>query len=449
MIVMKFGGSSLASAERIAHCVELVRRERGRDPAVVVSACGKTTNALLAAADAALRGEPDCGGIAAYHAEIIAALGLDVPEVALLLRELEALLKGVSLTRELTPRTRDLVTSFGERLSARIFAAAATAAGLEAEARDAFAIGLLTDSVHGGAGPLDEAYERLRASLSGRPAVQVVTGFLGADASGSITTLGRSGSDFSASIVAAAVGAEEVQIWTDVDGVMTCDPSLDPRAENLPLLSFDEASELAYYGAEVLHPSTLVPAIRRGIPVRVLNTMRPKEPGTRIIAEPVRTRRFAKSVVYKEGVSLLHLGSPRLTSAVKLLSAALETMCRHGVGIHMATTSEATVSLVTSNDCDEARLSAAVAELGRLGRVDVRRNKAIVCVVGAELVGEAAALGRIFGAISAAGINAAMVSQSASEMNVGFLVDEAEIAKAVEALHGLLLEQAGPGTCNT
>jgi aspartate kinase len=440
MIVMKFGGSSVGSRERISRCVELVARERGRSPAVVVSACGKTTDRLLAAADAALCGKVDCGEIGDFHAALLADLGVRVPEAEFLLRELGALLTGVSLTRELTERTRDLVMSFGERISARVFAAALGAAGIEAEAHDAFSIGLVTDSVHGGASPLDEAYDRIRTSLAGRRGVPVITGFLGADASGSITTLGRSGSDYSASIVAAAVGAEEVQIWTDVNGVMTCDPSLDARAENLPLLSFDEASELAYYGAEVLHPSTLVPAIRRGIPVRVLNTMSPGDPGTKIVAEPQLTRRMAKSVVYKEGVVLVHLGSPRHTSAVKLLSAALDVTCRHRVGIHMATTSEATVSLVTSSDCDPARLDAAIGELAKLGRVEVQRKKAIVCVVGAELVGNAAALGRIFGAISAEGIKAAMVSQSASEMNVGFLVDEREIAAAVTALHGLLLD---------
>jgi len=440
MIVMKFGGSSVGSREKISRCVELVVQERGRAPVVVVSACGGTTDRLLAAATAALRGKVDYGEIADFHAGLLADLGASVPEVDFLLRELGALLTGVSLTRELTDRTRDLVMSFGERISARIFAAALTAAGVEAEACDAFAIGLLTDSVHGGASPLDEAYDRIGAALAGRGRVPVVTGFLGADADGSITTLGRSGSDYSASIVAAAIGAKEVQIWTDVNGVMTCDPSLDARAENLPLLSFDEASELAYYGAEVLHPATLVPAIRRGIPVRVLNTMRPGDPGTEIVAEPVLTRRMAKSVVYKEGVNLVHLGSPRLTSAVKLLSAALDVMCRHRVGIHMATTSEATVSLVTSSGCDAARLNAAIDELSRLGRVELQTKKAIVCVVGAELVGNAAALGRIFGAISAEGIKAAMVSQSASEINVGFLVDEAEIEAAVTALHGLLLE---------
>lgn len=440
MIVMKFGGSSLGSAERISRCTGLVLKERRRRPAVVVSACGGTTELLLEAAEAALLGEVDCGEIARFHAALLDGLGVRVKEVELLLSELRTLLTGVSLTRELTDRTRDLAMSFGERISARVFAAALAAAGMEAEPHDAFAIGLLTDSAHGGASPLDEAYDRIGAALAGRPATPVITGFLGADASGSVTTLGRSGSDYSASIVAAALGAEEVQIWTDVDGVMTCDPSLDARAENLPLLSFDEASELAYYGAEVLHPSTLVPAIRRGIPVRVLNTANPDAPGTRIVSEPQLTRRMAKSVVYKEGVALVHLGSPRHTSAVKLLSAALDVMCRHRVGIHMATTSEATVSLVTSSGCDPARLRAAADELARFGRVEIGTGKAIVCVVGAELSGNAAALGRIFGAISAEGIRAEMVSQSAAAINVGFLVDEREIAAAVRALHGLLLD---------
>ena len=440
MIAMKFGGSSLGSRERIARCVELVLQERERRPAVVVSACGRTTDRLLAAAEAALEGRIDCGEICDFHAALLEQLGLRVPEVDHLLRELGTLLTGVSLTRELTARTRDLVMSFGERISARIFAAALHGAGLEAEPCDAFAIGLVTDSIHGGASPLDESYGAIRSSLARRAAVPVITGFLGADASGSVTTLGRSGSDYSASIVAAAIGAAEVQIWTDVDGVMTCDPSLDARAENLPLLSFDEASELAYFGAEVLHPSTLVPAIRRGIPVRVINTTSPGDPGTKIVAEPVLTHRVAKSVVYKEGVDLVLLGSPRLTSSVKLLASALEITCRHGVGIHMATTSEATVSLVTASDCDASRLDAALADLAGLGRVEIRRGKAIVCVVGAELVDNPAALGAIFGAISAAGIRAEMVSQSAAAINVGFLVDDSEIAPAVTALHGLLLE---------
>ena len=187
----------------------------------------------------------------------------------------------------------------------------------------------------------------LASALRSAEGIAVVTGFLGLSPQGHITTLGRSGSDYSASVLAAAVGAREVQIWTDVDGVMTCDPSVDARARSLPRLSFEEASELAYYGAEVLHPSTIVPAVEKGIPVWVKNTARPHEPGTRIDATSRVTGRMAKSVVYKENVCLITLSTPRLMSAVRVLSRAFEALDGLGIGIHLATTSEATVSMVT------------------------------------------------------------------------------------------------------
>jgi len=440
MIVMKFGGSSLASAEKITRCISLVRAELERHPVVVVSALGKTTDRLIEAGARALEGRVEIDEVERSHAAALEELGLDLRVVEPLLYELRALLHGVSLIGELTERTRDRLLSYGERMSARIVAAAMAGEGVPAAAVNAWDVGLITDSTHGAAIPLPDAEERIARELRQFDLVPVVTGFLGKDGQGHITTLGRSGSDYTASILGAAIGAEEVQIWTDVSGVMTCDPSLDDRALGLSLLSFEEASELAYFGAEVLHPATLVPAIRKGVPVLVRNTSRPDDPGTRILAEPVVTARLAKSVVYKEDVCLIHLASPRLTSAALLLARALEVTSRHRVPIHMANTSEATVSLVTDSGVDEPRLEAALAELADLGLVEAERGKAIVCVVGQELKGRAGVLGRIFGAISARGIKAKMVSQSASELNVGFLVDEAEITTAVRALHELLLE---------
>ncbi|MBW2277005.1 MAG: aspartate kinase [Deltaproteobacteria bacterium] len=440
MIVMKFGGSSLASAEKISHCVALVRAEIERDPVVVVSALGKTTDRLLEAADQALDGRVDLGEIEGSHEQLCEQLGLDARVIEPLLYELRALLHGVSLIRELTDRTRDRLMSYGERMSTRVVAAAMAGEGVPATAVNAWDAGVITDSVHGAASPLLDSEERIAAELAKFDLVPVVTGFLGKDEQGHITTLGRSGSDYTASILGAAIGAEEVQIWTDVNGVMTCDPTVDDRARGLPELSFEEASELAYYGAQVLHPSTLVPAIRKGVPVLVRNTARPQDAGTRILPEPVRTSRLAKSVVYKEDVCLIHLASPRLTSAVDLLARSLEVLARHRVGIHMATTSEATVSLITGSGYDVQRLEAALAELGGLGWVETERGKTIVCVVGEELKGTAGVLGKIFGAVSAHGIKAKMVSQSASELNVAFLVDNDEITPAVRALHELLLE---------
>jgi aspartate kinase len=442
MIVMKFGGSSLASAEKITQCISLVREEIDRSPVVVVSALGKTTDRLLDAADQALEGRVAVEEIEGFHAHIVEQLDLDPRVFEPLLYELRALLHGVSLVRELTDRTRDRLMSFGERMSTRVIAAAMAGEGVPATAVNAWDAGLITDSVHGAASPVPDVEERIARELARFDLVPVVTGFLGKDEQGHVTTLGRSGSDYTASILGAALGAEEVQIWTDVDGVMTCDPSVDDRAQGLPEMSFEEASELAYYGAQVLHPSTLVPAIRRGVPVRVRNTAHPADPGTRIIPERVRTSRLAKSVVYKEDVCLIHLASPRLVSAVSLLARALEVLARHQVPIHMANTSEATVSLITGSGYDEQRLQAALDDLGGLGWVEVERHKTIVCVVGQELKGTAGVLGKIFGAVSANGIKAKMVSQSASELNVAFLVDNDEIVPAVRALHELLLEVA-------
>ncbi len=438
MIVMKFGGSSLATSEKVRRAIGLVRNEIERTPAVVVSAHGKTTNRLIDAAHRALDGVVDIGEIETYHSKLIEELGIERQVIEPLLDNLSTLLHGVSLLRELTGRTLDHIMSFGERMSTRIIAAAMAGEGVPAAAVNSFEVGLRTNSDHGRAVPFSDIDEELASRLGRYNLVPVITGFLGADSKGNITTLGRSGSDFSASIVGAALGAEEVQIWTDVNGVMTCDPSVDNSAENLPVLSFDEASELAYYGAEVLHPNTLIPTIRKRIPVRVLNTLDPKNPGTKVIAEPVRTDRLAKSIVYKEDVCLVSIASPRLMSAVKLLGTALDILCEHQIGIHMTTTSEATVSLVTDRNYNEELLGGALEDLKKLGEVGVEREKAIICVVGEELKGQAGVLGAIFGAVSGQGIKAKMVSQSASEINVAFLVENTEIEPVVRALHKLL-----------
>ena len=439
MIVMKFGGRSIASAEKILRVVDLVTAELDRMPVVVVSAHGKTTNQLVQAARSALGEEVSIGQIEEFHAGIVDALQIDPQLIAPVLRDLGAFLQGVSLIRELTPRTLDHIMSFGERLSVRIVAAALTDKDVPATPVNAYEMGLLTDSRHGAASPLPGINPGISDCLARVAGVPVITGFLGRNSKGDITTLGRSGSDFTASIVGAALAAEEVQIWTDVSGIMTCDPSIDPTAQSLRRLSFDEASELAYYGAEVLHPSTLVPAIHAGIPVRVLNTMRPEDEGTLILPDPIRTDRYAKSIVYKEDVNLITIASPRLMSAVQILSRAFETLTEHEIGVHMATTSEATVSMVTDRNYSGERLETAMTALGKLGEASVEHEKAIICVIGEELRGEVDVLGRIFGRLSERGIKAKMVSQSASEINVAFLVANREIEASVKALHGLIV----------
>jgi aspartate kinase len=439
MIVMKFGGSSLATVERIERTAGLVKKMSDRQPAVVVSAHGKTTNKLIGAANLAYEGTVDIGEIETLHFGLLEGLGLEREVVAPLLEKLRAVLTGVSLLGELTPRSLDAIMSFGERLSTRVVAAAMSKNGLPAQAVNAFEMGLVTNSAHGNAIPLSGIEADIGTNLAKVHGIPVVTGFLGADKNGHITTLGRGGSDFSATILGAALKAEEVQIWTDVNGVMTCDPSIDKSARNLPVLSFNEASELAYYGAEVLHQNTLIPVIESEIPVRVLNTMNPDDPGTKISAVPVKTERIAKSIVYKEDICLINLESPRLMSAVKLLGTALDRLSQKGVGVHMATTSEATVSMITDRHYADDLLANAVEDLENLGRVSVESRKAIICVIGEELRGQVGVLGAIFTTLSERGIKAKMVSQSGSEINVAFLVENSEIELAVRALHGLLL----------
>ncbi len=439
MIIMKFGGSSIADADRVRHAVDLVRASLSRQPVVVVSAHGKTTDYLLAAAHTARGGVIDISAVTDYHARLIADLGIAPTLCDDLFERLEGFVRGVSLIRELTPRTVDQILSFGEQCSTRIVAAHMQQQGMPGVAVNSFDIGLETDSRHGAATPLPGIDASLASHVRAVDGIPVVTGFLGKDASGSITTLGRSGSDFTASIIGAALQVEEVQIWTDVSGVMTCDPSVDPRARSLAQLSFEEASELAYYGAEVLHPSTLVPAIRKGIPVRVLNTMHPEDAGSIILPDSALTPAAAKSIVYKEDVCLITVASARLMSAVEILSKAFGVLSEGGIGVHMAATSEATVSLVTDRDYDEKTIAHALERLDSLGTVQVSRGQAIVCVIGEELKSRVRILEEIFSRLGEQGIKARMVSQSATEINIAVLIRNDEIATAVTSLHELIL----------
>jgi aspartate kinase len=443
MIVMKFGGSSISTAEKVLGAIDIVKSELTRKPVVVVSAHGKTTDYLRKCAETAKdEGEVAPEKVVDYHFKLADELGVDRKLIEPLIFRLEAVLHGISLLRELTPRTMDSVMSFGERLSSRIFAAALGSNGVSAVPINSYDIGFITDSNHGEAQPLLPGIEKDIVQNLGRfSQTPVVTGFIGKDSKGEITTIGRSGSDFTASIIGAALGVEEIQVWTDVDGIMTADPSVEPGAQGLPELSFDEASELAYYGAEVLHPSTLIPAIRKNIPVRVANTMKPGQHGTVIFPGSKLTGGLAKSIVYKEDVCLINLFSPRLLSVASLMSSALEILAKHQIRTHMAVTSEASVSFITDRAYKDERLRPALAELEGIAKVSLEREKAIICVVGEEMRGNAAVLGKIFTALGQEGINAMMVSQSASELNIAFLVDNSQITLAVQALHRLVMRK--------
>jgi aspartate kinase len=370
--------------------------------------------------------------VAERHVKLAAELGVDDGIVRPLIAELEDLLKGVGLVRELTARTLDYAGSFGERLSAPLIAACFAKSGLPARAWDAGEAGLLVDERFGGANPTAETEARIKAALGSPKEVPVVTGFFGRTKSGEAATLGRNGSDYSATIFGAALGAEEIQIWSDTDGVMTADPRLVPGARPLDALSFEEACELAYYGGKVLHPHTLVPAMRKDIPVRVLNSFKPDHPGTRIVAHLPGRPTGVKSIAFKRHQAIVSVSSPRMASGHGFLARIFDAFARCEVSVNMISTSEVTVSVTAD---DPRHLDALAKALSPEFEVRVDKDKALVCVVGDGIHETVGIAGQVFTAVREAGVNVLMISQGASRNNIAFCVEHDELERAVRALH--------------
>jgi len=304
--------------------------------------------------------------------------------------------------------------------------------------------GLVTDERFGAAHPSPGAARQLAESLSRRPPVPVVTGFLGRTADGRITTLGRGGSDYSAALIGAALGCEEIQIWTDTSGLLSADPRIVPEARPVPLLSFAEASELAYFGARVLHPKTLLPAMDRAIPVRVLNTTRPDDPGSLVTpaAGPAESGWRVKSIASKKGITAVTVASTRMLLAYGFLARVFEVFGRHHVVVDLVTTSEVSISVTVD---DTTRLDEAVAELESIGTVEVRRGLAVVAVVGEGAPRRVGLAGHVFTLLGGVAIPVEMISQGASRVNLSFVVAEEDADRAVRLLHrglGLDLDTA-------
>ena len=454
MNIMKFGGTSLGSPELIIKCAELVEREiklSGENPLVVVSAIGgassqpKVTDLLLMAAEKAVKGEWELyyKNIKDRHYGILDGLGLPHEIADKNMKELNDLLHGIHIVREVTPRLYDFAVSFGERICSKCFAALLRKRGHQnAEAINAYDLGLVTDSRFMAASPLPESYDRIMEAYKQHVGkLLIVTGFIAKDKRGEITTIGRSGSDFSAAIFGAAIGAKEIQVWKDVPGVLTADPSLVPNAGPLERLSFSEASELAYYGAEVLHPATLVPAIQHGVPVRVLHTFNPEAPGTMIVAEAsVNDYQPVKSIVYKENQSLINVKSERMLGSESFMAQLFKIFENHHIVVHMLSTSQVSVSLIT-DVTDIECLTILRRDLEMIGKVEIEFDKAIVAVVGEGMKNVIGLASRVFAAVAEEGVNLQMISQGASEINLAFLVDNKDIQAAVQGLHREFFEK--------
>ena len=438
MIVQKFGGTSVGGPEPIRRLGEIVRRSLPRDPVVVVSAVGGVTNKLFRLAELALARagwQDECRALAEQHRSILRELDLDPELVDELLGELYQLLLGIEMLRERTPRTSDYLASFGERISARIVAAHLADVGIEARAVDAWDAGLVTDGRFGGARPLPGTEAAIARALGRRSGVAVVTGYVGKDAAGNITTLGRGGSDYSAAIFGAALGAEEIQIWTDVDGVMTADPRIVPRARHVDAITFAEAAELAFFGAKVLHPATMVPAVARNIPIRVLNSFHPEFPGTVVVARLEGEARRVKSIATKDRIVAVNVVAAPMLLQFGFLERIADVFARHEIVIDMIATSEVSVAMTTD---EGARLEPVVAELATFSEVSVVRDLALVSVVGEELKDKAGFAAKVFGTLGEIGANVEMISYGATRNNLSIVVASARVREVVAALHARL-----------
>jgi aspartate kinase len=441
MRVLKFGGTSVGGVAAFHNAVALVQRAAPHDPVVVVSALSGVTDLLVAfGRDPKQRHDLDAR-IQERHRTHAREVGVEEAVIAPLLEAWSAEYDALPAT-PLDARVQDRILSYGERFAAVIFAAGLQRAGMPARAVVAGEAGLVTDERFGGAHPLPEAEARLRAHLAQRPPIPVITGFLGRTQAGEATTLGRGGSDFTAAILGAALHAEEIQIWTDTSGMMSADPRIVPEARPVPRLSFTEAAELAYFGAKVLHPKTILPAIERGIPVRILNTQRPEDPGSLVTGETDTaddTWRI-KSIACKKGITSVTIQSTRMLLAHGFLARVFDIFGRHHVVVDLVTTSEVSISLTVD---DTTHLDDAVEELESIGNVAVKRDLAVIAVVGEGAATRIGLAGHLFTLLGGVGIGVEMISQGASRINLSFVVRRDDADRAVRLLHrGLGLDAA-------
>lgn len=456
MIVMKFGGTSVEDAAAMRRVIGTIKREAGRKPLVVLSACAGVTNELIRAASTVSAGERDkslaiLDRLRTRHRAIAEELLSPDARATIaepmdeMFQDLRNFVRGVHLLGELTRRSLDGFACYGERLSSLILHAAVVDSGLPATLIDAGSVMVTDDSFMSAQPLLDEiackAREQIVPALE-TTGIAITQGFIGATKSGVPTTIGRGGSDYSASLFGSVLGAEEIQIWTDVDGMMSADPRVVADARPLESLTFEEASELAYFGAKVLHPNTILPAIRSRIPVRVLNSKKPEKSGTLIIpcSAESRSESVVKSIAMKRGISVVNISSSRMLMAHGFLSRLFSIFAEYKKSIDVVATSEVSVSLTvdTVDGLDEMRPA-----LATIGEIRIVHQKAIVCVVGEGMKHTPGIAARIFGALARERVNIEMVSEGASEINLTIVVDEADVERAVRALHGEFFGEKG------
>jgi len=457
---MKFGGTSVADGERIAHVANLAKSyfDKGNEVAIITSALGGVTDALL-----------DCASVASGNGTVLhihevmidiskkhyeaahIAIGNEVEKREIInkvlsyidgrMDELEKALIGICYLGELTQRSIDYISSFGERLCAPILSGAIEAIGVQSRSFTGGEAGIVTDDVFGNAKPLDESYSNIADCI--KPlmvdSIPVITGFIGENKSGIITTLGRGGSDFSAAIVGAAVGADEIWLWKEVHGILTTDPRIVPTARTIPVMSYIEAMELSYFGAKVLHPRTIEPAIKHGIPVRVKNTFEPEFSGTLIVKDAAPTKEVVKAVTLIRNAATINICGAGMIGTIGVAARTFSALADAGVNIVMISqgSSEANLSMVVIESQVQLAIHALEAEFtnGVVGEISSDIDICVVAAVGAGMAGIPGVAGRVFNAIGKSGVNIIMISQGSSQHNISFVVSTTNAEDAVRALH--------------
>jgi len=482
MIVMKFGGTSVGGAEQIAQVTEIVRRflqgnlwkpspasgesapeqhatrNTQHSVVLVVSAMSGVTDALISAARSAGQRDGEtfrqvAGELRRRHRDVVETLVPSAGRRAALMWEIDALVndfenlcQAIFVLGELTARGLDAVASFGERLSARIVAAALRERGVPAQAVEATNL-IVTDDNYGAASPLmDETRERVRAvllPLLDEGVTPVVTGYIAATAEGTTTTLGRGGSDYSAAILGSCLDSPEIWIWTDVDGVLTADPRVVPDARTLPEISYGEAAELSYFGAKVLHPKTILPAVERSIPLRILNTFNPEHPGTLVVAEERPSAHAVKGITSIRGLSLITVEGRGMIGVPGIAAKLFAAVASEGISVLMISqsSSEQNICFVIRQEATARALAALEAafelELARrnVDRIWAQGEVAIIAVVGAGMKDTPGVGAKVFGALGTEGINVISMAQGSSKYNLSLVVNERDADDAVRAIH--------------
>jgi len=458
-LVMKFGGTSLDESSRIRHVTNTIRDHalKGDRIVVVVSAMSGVTDGLIEAVEkAGMRDRASIGAFVKSLARRHTRASQDIIKNGEILEqalrslneeivELEKILVGITYLGELTPRSRDYVLSFGEKLSAILMSGALRDLGLRVELFTGGGCGIVTDNCFGEAKPLmnitrQQVKEKLEPIIEAG-VVAVVTGFTGTTQDGLTTTLGRGGSDYTATILGAALQVDEVWVWTDVDGLMTADPKVEPLAKRIPVLSFSEAMEMAYFGAKAMHPRTLEPASERGIPIRVKNTLNPDSLGTLIVQEQqVKPERIVKAVAVIRNVALITVSGAGMVGAPGIAAKVFSVLGENNIDVLMISqgSSEANISFVIPRTTLEKavnKLELSLLGSGFVKEVTSETGTCIVAVVGAGMKGTPGVAARVFTAVANQGVNIRMIAQGSSELNISFVVEESDGIKALRALH--------------